>query len=75
MLGVDPGDIFLSEETLPPMSKALREFLRSPDGKTATKDEIEELRRLPARGKRPTVDTYFWALKTLRSMVDDPEER
>lgn len=67
-LDVDPDDLAGIEP--PPLLPALAEFLETPTGKTATKDEIERLRRLPASGKRPTKSTYELALSLFRSMPD-----
>lgn len=71
-LGVDPN-ILGKSKTEEPLPEALVEFLASPDGRDVTKEEVAALRSLRARGKRPTKDTYYWGLKTLRSMLPGDE--
>ena len=68
-LGVSIEEIYGDEEPQP--SEALSAFLRSPGAADVTPEEVEQLRRLRARGKRPTEDTYYWALKMLRSMGEE----
>jgi len=52
---------------------ALATFLRSPGGVDVTDEERLALLRLRARGKRPNEETYYWALKMLRSMNKEGE--
>lgn len=70
-LGVAPAELLDDPVADSPVPAALEEFLRSPEGRTATDAEVAELHRLQARGARPTVDTYYWALKMIRSMETD----
>lgn len=71
-LGVTMDDL-LSENDVP-LPEALATFISSPQGREMapiTDAEIEQLRKVPAYGKKPVVDTYYWALKMLRSMPED----
>lgn len=70
-LGVDP--LMLGKKPgAEPLPEALAEFMGTSTGQTVTPEELEWLRGLRARGKRPTLKTYFEALATLRSMEDEP---
>ena len=71
-LGVTIGDLF--EDRDAPMPDALKEFLETPGAKDVRTEEIEQLKRLRARGHRPTAQTYYWALQMLRSMESTKEE-
>lgn len=55
----DPGE---------PLPEALERFLQTPSARDVSADEIEELKLVRARGKRPTETTYYLALQMLRSM-------
>jgi transcriptional regulator with XRE-family HTH domain len=52
---------------------SLTAFLASPLAKGVTPEEIEHLKRLRARGKRPTETTYYLALQMLRSMAEEED--
>lgn len=71
-LGITVEELY--GDDLGAIPEALATFLVSPAGRDATTSEIEALRRLQARGRRPTVDTYFWALKMLRSMAEGDKD-
>jgi transcriptional regulator with XRE-family HTH domain len=64
-LGVSISE--LTGEDAPPVTQELTEFLGTPQGKTATALEIDELRRFPLSGKRATRITYELMLMALRS--------
>lgn len=73
-LDVRPGDLMRDADAATakpePDPAALTEFLaNNPFGRTADTDEIEWLRqyhrRLPG-GRSPTVNMYYWALKSIR---------
>jgi len=63
----------LLEDPNDAMPEALYAFLQTPAAADITPDEIEQLKRLRARGKRPTEATYYIALQAIRTMVSDNE--
>jgi transcriptional regulator with XRE-family HTH domain len=68
VLGVGLDDLVSGYQVSDPTPTALTCFLASPGAADVTPEEVEQLKQLRARGKRPTEDTYYWALKMLRSM-------
>lgn len=70
-LGVGLDDLVSGDQISDSAPTALTSFLGSPGAADVTPEEVEQLRRLRARGKRPTEDTYYWALKMLRSMGEE----
>jgi transcriptional regulator with XRE-family HTH domain len=70
-LGVSVNDIIADPGA--PLPPALGEFLRTPGAAEIKPAEIEFLKGIHARGRRPTTDSYCWALKSLRDM--EPAKR
>lgn len=65
VLGVPIGVLLANPAA--PSPPELQAFLDSPLGRDASPEEREQL-RVHARGQRPTQETYYWALKMIRSM-------
>lgn len=66
-LGIPVGALLDNPED--PLPEGLKSFLDSPAGRSSSVTPAEvDMLRVHARGRRPTEETYYWALKMLRSM-------